>query len=112
MRPTNVKADELIKCTATAYTHTGNLTYTETIPRVGVAAGKREWLGKIAFCYLDDGDGQIKPENFLSILSFEDLGGTQAIKNGWVIDVFLNTKDEAKQFGAKKVILQIINSEG
>ena len=111
-QPVRVSAHEIVKCTATAYGPTGNLTYSETVPRVGVAAGKKEWLGKVAFCYFNDGDGVIKPQNYFMILSFEDLGGTEAIAEGRVIDVFLNTKEEAIQFGFKKVIIQIIESEG
>lgn len=110
--PVQAKANEIVNCTATAYTATGNLTYTETVPRVGVAAGKLEWLGKTALVFLDDGDGLIKPQNFYSIVTFEDKGGTKAINEGRVIDIYLNTYEEAVQFGFKKVIIQIIDSEG
>lgn len=110
--PAKVKANEIVNCIATAYSPTGNLTYTETVPRLGVAAGKKEWLGKTAIVFWDDGDGLIKPQNYYTIISFEDLGGTKAINAGRVIDIFLNTKEEAIQFGSKKVIIQIIDSEG
>lgn len=114
MIPTKTNAQELeiYKVIATAYSPTGNLTYTETIPRFGVVAGKKEWLGCTMMIWFDDGDGIIKPQNFYGAFSCEDLGGSQAIKNGKVIDIFLNTYDEAIQFGAKNVIIQIIKTEG
>lgn len=112
MNPKTVSASDFAHVTATAYCPTGNLTYMETVPRVGVAAGKKEWLGKTAYCWLDDGSGEIKPENFYSVLSFEDLAGSEAIKKGYVIDVFLDSYDEAIQFGAKKMIIQIVESVG
>lgn len=112
MHPVTAHANEIVRCTATAYAPTGNLTYMETVPRFGVAAGKKEWLGSIMLIWFDDGDGQIKPQNFYGAFSCEDLGGSDAIKAGYVIDVFMESKEEAKNFGAKKVIIQIVKSEG
>lgn len=112
LHPIKAKANEIVKVTATAYAPTGNLTYTETVPRFGVAAGKKDWLGKTAIVWFDDGDGAIKPENYYSTFVFEDLGGSKAIRNGYVIDIFMESEETAIQFGSKKVIVQIVESEG
>lgn len=112
MHPVSASANEIVKVTATAYAPTGNLTYTETVPRFGVAAGKKEWLGKTAVVWFDDGDGIIKPQNYYSTFTFEDLGGSKAIRNGYVIDIFMESEETAIQFGSKKVIVQIVDSEG
>lgn len=108
----NVKADEIHRVTATSYCIKENPTASNTQPRYGVVAGKREWLGSTMVIWLDDGDGQIKPENYYGTFSCEDLGGSQAIKDGIVIDIFLNTYEESVNFGSKKMIIQIIESEG
>ncbi len=109
---TTVKADEIRQVKATAYCLTKNLTAMETQPRFGVVAGKREWLGKTCVMWLDDGDGIIKTENYYGTFRFEDVGGSDAIKNGYVIDVWIEGYENAKQFGCKKMIILIIDSEG
>ena len=109
--PVRVNADEIRNVKATAYCLTGK-TATETHVRPGVVAGKREWLGKTCVLWLDDGDGQIKPENYYGTFVFEDVGGSKAIKAGYVIDVWIEGYENAKNFGCKKMIMQIIDSEG
>lgn len=110
--PVTVKADEIRQVKATAYCLNKNLTAMETKPRYGVVAGKREWLGKTCVMWLDDGDGNIKPENYYGTFAFEDIGGSAAIKAGYVIDVWIEGYENAKNFGCKKMIIQIIDSEG
>lgn len=110
--PKEVKADEFLKVKATAYCLNKNLTAMETQPRYGVVAGKREWLGSTMIAWLDDGDGQIKPENYYGTFSCEDVGGSDAIKAGYVIDVWIEGYENAKNFGCKNMIIQIIDSEG
>lgn len=110
--PKTVKADEIRQVKATAYCLNKNLTAMETKPRFGVVAGKREWLGKTCVMWLDDGDGIIKPENYYGTFCFEDLGGSDAIKAGYVIDVWIEGYENAKNFGCKKMIIQILESEG
>ncbi len=107
-----VNADDIRQVKATAYCLTKNPTATGTKTRPGVVAGKREWLGKTCVAWLDDGDGIIKPENYYGTFHFEDLGGTDAIKNGYVIDIWIEGYENAKQFGCKKMIIHIIDSEG
>lgn len=110
--PKIVKADEIRNVKATAYCLDKNLTAMETKPRFGVVAGKREWLGKTCIAWLDDGEGQIKPENYFGTFCFEDVGGSDAIKAGYVIDVWIEGYENAKQFGCKNLIIQIIESDG
>ena len=112
LTPRTVNADEIRYVKATAYCLNKNLTAMETKPRYGVVAGKREWLGKTCIAWLDDGDGLIKPENYFGTFCFEDLGGSDAIKAGHVIDVWIEGYENAKNFGCKKMIIQIIDSEG
>ncbi len=109
---TTVKADEIHNVKATAYCLDKNLTAMETKPRYGVIAGKREWLGKTCIVWLDDGDGQIKAENYYGTFVFEDVGGSDAIKKGYVIDVWIEGYENAKNFGCKNMIIQILESEG
>ena len=110
--PKVIKADEIRTVKATAYCLDKNLTAMGTKPRYGVVAGKRDWLGKTCLIWLDDGDGQIKPENYYGTFCFEDLGGSNAIKAGYVIDVWIEGYENAIQFGCKNMIIQIIDSEG
>lgn len=87
---------------ATAYCLTG-LTATETQARPGIAASKREWFGKTAKVYKNQGGnvGELIGEYVI-----EDTGG-KAIRNGSVIDIWLPTETECKQFGRKTVYVVI-----
>lgn len=87
---------------ATAYCLTG-LTATETQTRPGIAASKREWFGKTAKVYKNQ-DGNIG--ELIGTYVIEDTGG-KAIRNGSVIDIWLPTKAECKQFGRKTVYVVI-----
>lgn len=87
---------------ATAYCLTG-LTATETQTRPGIAASKREWFGKTAKVYKNQ-DGNIG--ELIGEYVIEDTGG-KAIRNGSVIDIWLPTKAECKQFGRKTVYVVI-----
>ena len=87
---------------ATAYCLTG-LTATETQARPGIAASKREWFGKTAKVYRNDG-GNVG--ELIGTYVIEDTGG-RAIRNGSVIDIWLPTEAECKQFGRKTVYVVI-----
>lgn len=87
---------------ATAYCLTG-LTATETQARPGIAASKREWFGKTAKVYKNQ-DGNVG--EFIGEYVIEDTGG-KAIRNGSVIDIWLPTEAECKQFGRKTVYVVI-----
>lgn len=87
---------------ATAYCLTG-LTATETQARPGIAASKREWFGKTAKVYKNQ-DGNVG--ELIGEYVIEDTGG-KAIRNGSVIDIWLPTEAECKQFGRKTVYVVI-----
>lgn len=69
-------------------------------------AGKREWFGRGIHIWLDDGDGQIKPENYLGRYIVEDTGG-DPIRKGRVIDIYMPNKEDCKQFGGRRVIYEL-----
>lgn len=110
MHPVTAKA-EIATAWATAYCPTGNLTATGTVPKEGrTIAGKREWFGKTLIVYEDKGNG-IEPQNYIGTFICEDTG-CENIQKGYVVDVFIEELEKAKQFGSKRVIIQIIESEG
>jgi len=88
---------------ATAYCLKGT-TATGTQTRPGIAASKREWFGKVARVYLNDG-GQ--PGKLLGDFRIEDTGG-RPIRTGAVIDLWLEDEATCFAFGSKLVLVQII----
>lgn len=97
----------MIDVEVTAYCLNG-LTAMETQTRPGICAAKREWLGKTAILYtVTDGI----PELY-GIYEIQDTGDDYRIKAGKVIDIWLPTYDECKQFGRQKMKVQIIDAEG
>ena len=108
--PAKVKA-ETVTAWATAYCPTGHPTATGTIPKEGrTIAGKRAWFGKTLILYEDKGNG-IEPQNYIGTYICEDIGG-ESIQKGYVVDVFIEELSRAKAFGSKRVIIQIVESEG
>lgn len=110
-----VKAEEFYKAEATAYCLKGQTAsgdYTQDIVAAGrkVVASKPEWIGSMMIVWLDEGNG-IEADNFLGIYEVLDTG-SESIRTGKVIDVYIPSYDEAIQFGRKKVIFQIIKGEG
>ena len=89
---------------ATAYCLDGT-TATGTHTRSGIAASKREWFGKIAKVYWNDG-GQ--PGSLMGEYIIEDTGG-RAIRNGSVIDIWMPTAQECFDFGRRVVFVEIID---
>ena len=91
---------ETYQMKATAYCLTGR-TATDTQVREGIAASKREWFGRTVSVYTNDnGDlGQ-----FIGRYVIEDTGGSP-IRKGHVIDIWLPTYEQCKQFGRKNVIV-------
>lgn len=88
---------------ATAYCIEGT-TATGTQTRPGVAAGKREWLGKSVTVYSQDANGNIG--DLIGTYIIEDTGG-KPIRSGKVIDIWLPTYDECIAFGRKNVIVYL-----
>ena len=111
-KPIEVKAEPIIhQATATAYCITGT-TATGTQTKEGqTVASKPEWFGATMLMWFDEGDGEIKADNFIGMYTVEDTGG-ETIKSGKVIDVYISDYQRAKEFGEKKVIVQIVKSEG
>lgn len=109
--PVNVKAEDYLKVKATAYCYNSGTTATGTVPMEGrTLAGKREWFGKTAIVYFDEGNG-IESKNYLGTFIVEDTGG-EPIQQGYVIDVFIEDYDEAIQFGSRDVIVVLVDAEG
>lgn len=87
---------------ATAYCIDGT-TATGTHTRPGVCASKREWFGRTAKVYRNDG-GNVG--ELIGTYTIEDTGG-RPIRNGSVIDLWMPTESECKQFGRKTVYVVI-----
>lgn len=80
---------------ATAYCVSGTMASGQQT-RIGVCAGKKEWLGKRAYIYQRLPDGSIG--DYLSDYEILDTGGTEGLKNGTVIDVWRPTLEDCQEF--------------
>ena len=99
---TEVKAD-VRKGWATAYCLTGK-TASGTITTANrTVAGMRADFGKTVHIWLDDGDGEIKDENFIGTYVIEDTGG-KPIREGRVLDIYMPEYLDCKQFGGRRII--------
>ena len=81
--------------------------------RRGIAAMKKEWIGKTAIVYLREEDGTIG--DVYGIYELEDCGGTEGLKSGNVIDIWEPDMDEATRVMAETKGLgyvQLIDAEG
>lgn len=94
-----------VQMQATAYCLNGT-TATGTQTRRGIAASKREWFGKTVEIFEADKNG--KPVTFIGEYVIEDTGG-KAIKNGKVIDIWMETEEECSQFGRKNVVVFLLD---
>lgn len=108
-----VDASEVRRAKATAYCLKGTTASGEILDGTpkNIVASKPEWIGCTMAVWLDDGDHQIHSQNFLGFYAIEDTG-SKPIKEGYVIDIYLPTYEECRQFGAPRVLYQIIESEG
>lgn len=88
---------------ATAYCKTGTTASGTFTTAYRTVAGRRADFGKTVHIWLDDGDGQIKAENFIGTYVIEDTGG-QPIREGKVLDIYMPNKADCKQFGGRRVI--------
>lgn len=109
--PAKVKADEFHSVWATAYNITGTTAAGQQTKEGRTVASRPEWFGATMYVWEDPGDGEIHPENFIGIYVVEDTG-SKNIREGKVIDVYISDLQRAKEFGSKKVIIQIVESEG
>ena len=74
----------------------------------GICAAKPEWIGLTAAIYLNN-DGELG--EFLGYYEVKDTGGDN-IRNGKVIDIWMETEDECFQFGNKKVFVVLVKGVG
>lgn len=91
---------------ATAYCLTGKTASGTQTTENRTVAGQRKDFGKSVHIWLDDGDGEIKPENFIGSYVIEDTGG-QPIREGKVLDIYMPEYKDCKQFGGRKIIYMI-----
>lgn len=94
---------------ATAYCY-GNTTCTGKPVREGIAAMSKRYLGMTAIVYELDENGQ--PFEYIGIYEIEDTGGDERIRNGNCIDIFMDSYDEAINFGRKQVVVYLIEAKG
>lgn len=90
---------EFIPMKATAYCINGT-TATETHTRPGICAGPREHFYDVAMVYKRNKDGSLG--EFIGYFECLDTGG-KAIKSGKVLDIWLPTYEECRQFGSKDI---------
>lgn len=96
---------ELIKTTAYCC---GEITANGSKVHYGGCASSAEHMGDIALIYTIDGE-------FIGQFEVNDAGGTDAIRNGWVIDVYHESLDECKAYMEKtrgKCYVKYIHGEG
>ena len=98
----SVKA-EVQKGWATAYCLTGTTASGTYTTENRTVAGKSSDFGKKVYIWLDDGDGKLKEENFLGAYVIEDTGG-EPIQAGRVLDIYMPSKEDCKQFGGRKIL--------
>lgn len=107
----------MIKCRATAY-YLDGITASGQEVREGICAGKDEWLGKTIVVYQRlPGD---KLGELIGIYESLDKGGTKAIKNGWVIDIWTpdaeacqELMDRVYEDGCEgKIFIQVLDAVG
>ena len=103
------KEPELNKSWLTCYLPTGRPTASGVMPRRGIMAGKREWLGKTALIYERDGD---KIGDLIGIYEILNTGVSydNAIIEGRAVDVFCET--EADIIPTQKIWVQIVDADG
>lgn len=78
------------KIKVTAYC-CGTHTATGVPVHYGCMAVSRDHLGDCAYLYTVEGD-------FIDLFEGNDQGGTDAIRNGYVVDIYFPTLDECKAF--------------
>lgn len=90
---------------ATAYCDEG-LCFDETVPVEGITcAAAKEYIGKTFVVY---------DENWTLIGIYEchDTGGDYRIKNGAVVDLYMNEEEDCWKFGRQKVYVQVVDAKG
>ena len=86
----------------------GEITANGSKVHYGGCASSAEHMGDIAILYTIDGE-------YIGQFEVNDAGGTDAIRNGWVIDVYHPTYQECKDYMALtrgKVYVKYVKGEG
>lgn len=107
----------LIKMHATAYCLEGT-TASGIQTREGIAAAKREWIGKTAIIYQRLPDNKVG--KVIGIYEIEDTGTTKGLTSGSVIDVWCSDMDNCQLFMNEvykdgcngKVFVEILDARG
>lgn len=94
---------EVRKGWATAYCKSGTTASGTTTTENRTVAGQRKDFGKTVHIWTDDGDGEIKAENFIGSYVIEDTGG-EPIRRGRVLDIYMPELEDCRQFGGKRII--------
>lgn len=90
---------------ATAYCDKG-FCYDETVPKAGITvAAAKEYIGKTFIIYSENWE-------LIGIFECHDTGGDYRIKNGTVVDIYMDSEDECWKFGRQKVHVQIVDAKG
>lgn len=90
---------------ATAYCDHG-LCFDETVPKAGITvAAAKEYIGKTFIIYREDWE-------LIGIYECHDTGGDYRIKNGSVVDIYMDDEAECWKFGRQKVHVQIVDAKG
>lgn len=103
---------EPVKMLTTAYCQ-GHTTASGIAVRRGICAGSKKMIGKTAIIYTRSEDGGIG--EYLGIWEIEDTGGSDGIRSGEVLDIYLPTLDECCEWMALtdgKIYAQIIDAQG
>jgi 3D (Asp-Asp-Asp) domain-containing protein len=107
--PMEAKAD-VRRGWATAYCTSGTTASGTQTTENRTVAGMRKDFGKNVHIWIDDGDGQIKTENFVGSYVIEDTGGAP-IREGRVLDIYMAASESCRQFGGKRIIYLIEEEE-
>ena len=92
---------------ATAYCLKGQTASSEYV-REGIVASKPEWIGKKVIIYYEHKDGTLG--ECLGCFDVKDTGGDN-IQAGRVIDIWMPTYEQCKQFGRRRVAVFLIDEE-
>lgn len=82
--------------------------------RYGVIASTREHLGDAALIWAYDETAINHQGEFIGYFVCEDIGGTKAINNGWVIDMWVESLQHVKYMTLRtggKVVVQYVEVE-
>jgi 3D (Asp-Asp-Asp) domain-containing protein len=94
---TGLDYEEVLNVEATAYTHTGNTTYTGIWPYEGIVA-------------VDPKIIPLKSKLFVEGYGFAEAQDTGGLIKGNIIDVFMDTREKALNWGRKQVKVYILET--